>query len=503
MSTPAQGTATLAAFRLNSRQNEPYAISWPDAQPKLNSYDKIALLKHSLKNNHEFEDDADVLDGNSGPSQHDKIAVMPGGALDIKAGFLGLDQLIAAALGFEKVRGAALESPDFGISGLGTTLTGTTAAGTTATALVASSGVFTSDAIIGDWVRIQELSTTPNLFDQVRKIVGRTSTTQITVAPTWNASGGSDPGAGKTFAVAREFLHTYECSKHMHGENFKDIMAGQWGTAIGTNAFLTRHGTLVTWNGWKYEEWQFAFIKKLTFKLDAKNGLLVSAECVPAFHDLTNSNSQTKDSWRYVNGTQAVPASGSSFMVYERVQFPDAVFRLAAFSTGTALSASHNVGISEIEITIENPLDDASQTTSSGLYREEPTRSEKRKVYGSFTLSRHKENTRVTQFLNESNLMASLTFTGSPITTGTVRNNELKIWLRRLRLETPDTSIPGVGVVPEKHSFVCLNCDNVTGNPAGMPTPTVGDGIENGPVIIQTRNQFPFNMFMAQNHENL
>lgn len=497
--TPALGTATFGAFRLVSRQANPYATAFgaSSTMPKLGPYDKIPLLKHSIKNQTEFEED-ETLDGNAGYSRNDRISVMPAGSIDCNGAYLGLDALIAAAMGIEKFRGSAVESPAFGVAGNGAAVTGTTAAGTTGTTLVASAGVFAASNV-GDWVRIQELTTTPNLFDQVRKIVAFTSTTTVTIAPAWTTGGGSDPGAGKAFAVAREFLHTYECSKHMHGENFQDIMTGAWGTALGTTRYLNRHGVLVQWNGWQHEEWQFCFCKKMTIKLEPKGGVTFGFELVPLWRDLTNPNGQDRLLWEYVNGTGAVPASGSSFMVYERVLFPDAVFRLSTFSTSTPLSSTHNLGLSEFELTVENPLDDAQQTTESGLYRIESARNGKRKIYGSFALPRYTGNTRVNQVQTETDLMASLSFTGSVIATGI--SNALTLWMRRMRLETPDTTTPGTGVAPEKHSFKLLHCDTVTGAPNGMPAPTSGNGIENGPLIIQTRNQNPFNAFMGQNQE--
>jgi len=494
--TPALGTATLAAFRLNSRQPNPYATAFgaSSTMPKLNAYDKIPFLKHSIKNNTEFEED-ETLDGNAGYSRNDRVSVMPAGSIDCNGAYLGLDSLIAAAMGMEKFRGSALESPAFGVAGSGAAITGTAAgAGSTTVTLTATGTPFTNNSIIGDWVRIQELTTTPNLYDDVRKITGWTSTSVITVAPAWTTIPHSKP-----FAVAREFLHTFECSKHMHGENFQDIMSGAWGTALSTTRYLNRHGVLVQWNGWQHEEWQFCFVKKMTMKLDPKGGVTFGFELVPMWRDLTNPNAQDRLLWEYVNGSPAVPMAGASFMVYERVLFPDATFRLSTFNTSTPLSSTHNLGVSEFELTVENPLDDAQQTTESGLYRIESARSGKRKIYGSFALPRYTGNTRVNQVQTETDLMASLAFTGSTIATGV--SNALSLWMRRMRLETPDTTTPGSGVAPEKHNFKLLHCDAVTGAPNGMPTPTTGNGIENGPLIIQTRNQNPFNAFMGQNQE--
>lgn len=499
MGSPSIGVAAKAAFRLNSGKGigtgQPYpalASDLPIAQYIGTAYDKLALMKHGLKENANFEMNDDVLDGTAGTGRMDKIGVLPGGPIDIKAGYLGLDQLFAAALGFEKIRHSSLESPVYGVSGNGSALTGTTAAGSTTTTLIASSGVFTADTIIGDWVRLGELTTTPTTKDMVRKITARGSTTEITVAPAWGVAG---PGSGIDFAVAREFLHTYEVSKHLHSELFSDILSGAWST--GLTAYLVRNGALVFYNGFGYDEWQCAMVKKLTLKLGPSSGLMITAEMVPVYRDLTNDNSQDHTKWNYLNGSLAAPASGASFMVYERCLFPDAKFLLNAFSTGTALDDDDKQSISEFELSIENPFDDGTQTLATGLYRAESVRSGNRKIEGSFTYQRHIDNTRINYFKNESNLMGSLQFTGSTIATG--KTNELKIWMRRMRLKTPDTSLQGKGPTPEKHEFTCLECDDVTGAPAGMPTPTTG--FEKGELIIQTRNQNPFNAFMGQNAE--
>lgn len=521
MAAPGLGYNVLGALRLISRL--PAASVWPTitGNPgtpvshgvKLGYYDQIPILKEGIRHNSDYDLD-ETLDGDAGYKRMDKISDMPGGSVDLNGFYLGLDQLIAMALGFERFRNgtaaittdpqAELESPVFGVSGGGTNLgLLTTMVGTTGSALVVSTTPFGA-ANVGDWARIIGDNTgNTSTKDQVRKVISYVGTSELTVAPAWATGEGANPGASCKAQVAREFLHTFECSRNLHAELYSDILSGNWSPA--SNKYLTRSAVLAFQKGISYYELQYAMVNKLVFKLDAKGGLTVNVEFLGLYLDINNVSTQNAAAWYWVNASSAVPThpaalSGTQFGVIERAIFPENTFRVDTFSTSSgALSSADDIPASSVEITIDNKLKGDDQTTLSNYRRAEPVRGGKRSVTLSFEIPRYLANTRINYYRNETDVMGALTFAGSTIATG--KTNELKFFLPRFRLKPVNTDTPGSGPLTEKIEAVCLQCTPETGYPhsAEFPQPTAG--LEKGEIIIQTRNQNPFNAFMDQNQE--
>ncbi len=522
MAAPGLGYNVLGAFRLNSRVAA--ANIWPvvTGDPgtaiahgvKLGYYDQIPLLRESIGFNSEY-DQNETLDGDAGYKRLDKISDMPGGNLELNGFFNGLDALIAAAMGFERWRNgtasittdpqAELESPVFGISGLGGAALGlmTTAAGTTGSTLASAGTEFTGDGIIGDWVRIIDNTANAHTFDQVRKITARGSTSQCTVAPAWAVADGANPVASKKFEVAREFLHTFELSRNMHGELFSDILSGNWNPSTGK--YINRAGILGFMKGVSYWELQYAMVNKLTFKLDSKGGLTVSVELLGLYLDIANAAAQNSTAWYWVNASTTVPThpaalSGTQFGVIERAIFPKHTFRMDAFSTSSgALAAVDDLQITSAEITIDNKLKGDDQDTKNQYKRTEPVRGGKRNVSLSFEVPRYLANTRLNYYRNQTDLMGALLITGSTIAAG--KTNELKFFFPRFRLKPVKAETPGASPLTEKVEAVCLQCTPELGYPNSAEFPQPTTGLEKGELIIQTRNQNPFNAFMDQNQE--
>lgn len=523
MAGPGLGYNVLGALRLVNRV--PASGVWPviaggsvgtavSHSIKLGYYDQLPITKEAISHNSDYDQD-NTLDGDAGIKRMDKISDLPGGPLDLNGFYIGLDAILAMTMGFEKWRNGTaaitadpqteLESPVFGVCGLGTTLgLMTTAAGTTGSTLASAGTEFTNDNLIGDWVRIIDNTASAHTFDQVRKITARGSTSSCTVAPAWVTDQGANPVASKKFEVAREFLHTFEFSRNLHGELYSDVLAGNWNPGIGRN-YLTRSGILAFQKGVSYWELQYAMINKLVLKLDAKAGLTINVEFLGLYLDLANTNSQNSAAWYWVNASSAVPTfpaalSGAQFGVPERVVFPEGTFRIDSFSTSSgALSSSDDLPISSCEITIDNKLKGDDQDTKTTYRRTEPVRSDKRSVTLNFEIPRYLSNTRIDNYRNENDLMGRLNFAGSTIATG--KTNELYVHMPRFRLKPVKAETAGANPLTEKVEAVCLQCTPETGYPNSAEFPQPTSGLEKGELIIRTRNQNPFNAFMKQNVE--
>ncbi len=387
------------------------------------------------------------------------------GGVDIEARYNGLGQLIAAALGYERVRtSTTLESPDITLEASGTVT------GSTASTLSDSTGPFLA-AMIGSWVRLEKKGTNADIYSQVRLVTGVPSATQITVSPDWTDT----PAVSTPYTVGRLFTHTYECCHGLHMEPFTEYFADPWNSAL----WLSRTGTLVsdrTTAGFEYQE---CAVKSLKLKLDAQSGLIIQATFLPKILDRrVVSRNSSSSSWNY--GSQ-------SYTVTDRIQFADSVFRIADFST-SGLSSSDKVGITNLEIEIDNGISaDYGNATSYGL---EPFRTGFRKVTGSFTVPRHVSSSLLSSdFFNRTVKMADLVFTGPSGTS-------LSLFLRSLKLDAENISMNGPAAIPERFTFTALqpSSASITGMPA------VSSGMESGEIVIQTVDNNPFNYFMGQDN---
>ncbi|MBK6767421.1 MAG: hypothetical protein IPG71_14360 [bacterium] len=95
------------------------------------------------------------LTGKAGFDTLDLVSMLSGGSLNVNGFFCGLDQLLAMALGYERIRtDAAYESPSFDKAFNNTVKTGTTTTGCTATRIIASTSVFAAGDV-GSYIRLE------------------------------------------------------------------------------------------------------------------------------------------------------------------------------------------------------------------------------------------------------------------------------------------------------------------------------------------------------------
>ncbi|MBU0691551.1 hypothetical protein KKH18_07025 [bacterium] len=437
------------------------------------------------------------MTGKAGLDTLDLVSMLSGGSLNVNGFFYGLDQLLAMALGYERIRtNAAYESPSFDKAFNNTVKTGTTASGCTATRIVANASVFAAGDV-GSYIRLEANSVMVGSFhDQVRRITNYVNSTTVDISPALDTGGGSGwysygivPSAGVNFRVARVFTHTFEVARNLHAEPFTELGIGDsyWANAENTaNRWIAREAVLSIWKNIAYWTFLPVMLKTLALKLDA-NGLKVAAEFAARAFNNGNEDGQNHTLW----GFCPLPA-----FVKERALFGDFSFSLDPFSTSAWPETK--LPITAFDLQIDNALD-SDLITVGNVVRDEPVRGGFRKIGGSIALPRYKDQALEDYCRNQTELMGALKATGgiNLVDSGGTVNHELRVFLRRLKLTKQDTPVSGPAPLAQKYTFHCLQ--PTTGNSFNMPTPSTG--IENGELIIQTVNQNPYNAFMNQCQE--
>ena len=173
-------------------------------------------------------------------------------------------------------------------------------------------------------------------------------------------------------------------------------------------------------------------------------------------------------------------------------------FRVAAYdsASGGALVSGDEYGISDLSISVNNNLQSDAQSTSSGVYRMEPTRGGQREVSGSFTVPRYDADTFVDFLTNNTKLMAHIQFEGSTMATITRR---FEIFLSSIVLTKGSVPVGGPGALSQSFDFTALV-------PAAQPYWSDGSPTQNviaprSEMVIRVRNQNPYQMFRDQNKE--
>lgn len=477
--TPGKGYLSKAALRIIGYNSGAYAyptaLGTPTPQT-LGAYDQIPFISESVQEKLAWLDDA-TLDGTAGRSKLDNISNIGGGSIDLRGGYYGIGPIIAAAMGYERVRDATsiAESPTVTTSDSGTASAGA------ASTLTDSSKSWTTNVYVGRFVRITTIAASPNGKIDVRRITSNTGTV-LTVSPNWT----TNPGSGDTYEIIRACVHTYEMSENLHSEPITNILADAWNTS----AYIVRLAVMAVDKGVASWEWQACAIEELNFKLN-KDGLFITAELVPFGVDRrTSSRNATSTTWSYHYHIPNNVTLDDAYLKNFRILRGDATFRLGSYSTSVSLDSSNNLGITEFELKIKNNLQVDLQTTSSGKYRVEPVRSGRREVSGSLMVPRHVATTRLSNYTDQDMLMASLVFAGP--SSGSVAHG-LEFWMRSLKLTKADVQVGGPQVLEEKFNFTCLQ---PAGTSSGMPSPSTGAA--NSEVIIKLSNFDPFNYFMGQ-----
>lgn len=482
------GYGSKGAFRLYPCHNDAllYPLSTTEAESRLTVLkkgDMIPLLSESIIE--DFQRNSDMtLQGKAGIPSKQIIAKLGGGQLSCQGCYLGLDALIAAALGWEYP--STTDSPTFleSAAGAGSKLSGTTTAGSTGTTLKdATLNQFTT-ANIGEWVRI----TSGAAEGQVRRITDAPLADELTVTPAWTI----DPGTGVTYEIASVFRHDLELSTNMNDELVDDIYSGYSAATSGAATdIIKRWGTLVflkvTSTTW---EWRACMVNSMDISINNQEGLQITFEIIP--FDLDRANSQTPANWDWSAGDY----------VQERIRFADCAFRIDDYSASTALTDDDKLSISEFHLSVKNNLVPDDRGMSSGFYRLQPVRSAKREITGSLIVPRYSAETRLTKFAANTIQMADLKAVGSTIISAGTYENAFEIYMKSLVLTKPDISIGGADVLREKWEF---QLQVPAAEPKGMGATgstdlasTTGDLQE---LIIRTVNTNPFNAFRGMNAE--
>ncbi len=488
MSGSALGVLAKAAFRLGSDQgmvNAAYPTDEAGAdaeETRIGGSDLIPLLSESIDEGVNLSFDETII-GSPAISGGDKVSILPSGGLDAAAFYDGLDALIFAVLGFEKP-----EAGDGPVAQSGTALT-STASG--ATSYKDAGNPF----VAGDVGKfIQTLDGAAE--GQVRRISAYVGAGEVTVTPAWD----SNPADATTAVMAQEWLHTYECANRMADMLWPTLYSGYPTGGVGTaNDQVIRRGDFAVSknSATKPWVWRGCYVNALTISIEAGGAMNISVELLPFNLDrdsATNLQAQLTE-WDWDNNSPL-------FQSNERVMFPDIQhFRLDDYSTGTALTSADDIGISKLELSINNNLAADDLDSVSGLYRVEPARSSHREITGSFSVPRYGNNIGDSGDLDafdewrqdETTLMANLKMQGTTIANVA---RYLNMWLPSLRITNVTKPVNGPNVVVQDVTFRCLT---PTGQASGFPTHNLTT--PRSEVMIQTLNQCPYNQGRDQQKE--
>ena len=454
------------------------ALATTNAQ-RMGPYDLLPLLTEGVNENYEYDDDKTIA-GKSGVKGHDQVSRLSSGPLELRGTYLGLDNIIALAMGYEKP--SYNGSPTYDESEQGDNpMTGTTGGGCTGTTFQDDGGVGSTTDNIGEWVRIADSGDSAE--GQVRRITARTDAQNLTITPAWV----TNPGAGKTYQIARAFTHTFECSTNLHIENWDDVYANYSTETSGNSTDkVMRYGTLCFEKTVDQWEWRGVMVNQLTWNYNIKEGLRLTADMLP-FDFLEGSAVNTASTtWTY----SAQPTA--PIHLQERIMGADLTFRIDDWSSSVALTSADNTAISEFTLNLNNNLKSDEQTTVTGLMIDEPYRNGFREITGTVTVPRYTANTFITHYQADNVLMASFAFVGSTLTGSNVSStNASTIWLRALKLTSVGAPIDGPGGITHTFGFKALI---PTAASSGMPT--VNNA--NTEMVIVNTNNNPFNCLRAQ-----
>lgn len=458
------------------------AIATTNAQ-RMGPYDLLPLLSEGVNENYEFDDDK-TLDSKSGISGHDQVSKFSSGPLELRGTYLGLDNIIAAALGYEKPGFDDSPAYDESVSG-DNPMTGTTTAGSTGTTLedTNAGGQFVTGNV-GEWVRISDSGDATE--GQVRRITARASATTATIDAAWV----SNPGAGSDYEISRVFTHTFECATNLQIQTIDNVFSNYSTETSGNSSdVMMPYGTLCFEKTVDQWEWRGVMVNQLTFNYNVTKGLSVTADMLPFDLLLGSSVNTSSSTWAY----SAQPTA--PIHLQERILGADLTFRIDDWSAGTALTSADNTAISEFTLNVNNNLKTDQQTTVSGLLIDEPYRNGFREITGTITIPRYVANTFITHYQADNILMASFAFVGSTLTGANISStNASTIWVRALKITSIGAPIDGPGGITHTFGFKGLIPASAS---AGMPT--VNNA--NSEIVIKNSNNNPFNAFRAQNGE--
>ncbi len=259
------------------------------------------------------------------------------------------------------------------------------------------------------------------------------------------------------------YRHLIEVDKRLGGEAWQAGDGFLAGTELTAGQQKVRRGTLAVNKQVSAWELRSAMIDQLTLR-----GTPARVEAQARFVGYSLSrNSAVNTPMTMATLTPATTRN---------VLFSELVVRLAPYSTSTPLGSGDTQKISQFEVSVANNLATDDQTTTSGLYIEEPERNGRLAVSGSFTLPRYQSDALLNRLDASTYLMADFTWTGPEIgSTGYFY--QIKVYVPYLLLKTGEAQVGGSDLLPISHDWTAYT---PPATPAGFPTNKKG-----GPILIE------------------
>lgn len=482
------GLLTKVGARVESDQglsNAAYPINEAtadDEEVKVKSYDLIPFESEGIDDGHQWEIDNTII-GKGAPTGSVRVAKLPSGSISCPGFYDGLDALIGCALGAEK-----WNSPDYTI-GSGAKV-GTD--GSLDYTEFSSLAVTFTSADVGKFLRLNMAGSNDNYEGLVRRVVSLISSHIIEISPAFGTA-----AINLGFELAAEFKHTFVPISLLQDILWTQIFTDYPLEGVGTaNDKLLRRLTLCIAKAVSLWVYRSVMINSMKISGSARGGVKFEFDLLPfdrVIDSLTDGrqDGSTIEGWKSNLGWSASPLFTPA--VNERIMFSDLTFRIGDYSTGTGLGSANDLGISAFEININNNLQGEDQDSVSGVYRKQPVRNGMLEVTGSITLPRYTADALLTKMNSDTVLMAHFNFTGTTIHTV---SRSLQIWLPSLKITGHNESVGGAGIV---QSVLNWSAFIPAGQAKNFPDYPVTD--PNPPIIIQTINQNPFNIFRDQNEE--
>ena len=269
--------------------------------------------------------------------------------------------------------------------------------------------------------------------------------------------------------VAGVYKHTIELDENIHSESWlagDGILAGS-GYLAGDNK--VRRGTLCIDKTVSIWEIISSMIQEMTIRGDSK---AVRAEFNLAPYNMDRAS--------------AVNTSAAAWSIpdddFLSVIFQDMVIWIDDYSDSVPLTDADAVGVSAIEVKLENNLA-IGRDSVSGLYLAEPKRNGKRLVRGSFTFPRYESDDFLGDLDVQTAKMAMIRFVGSQIgSTGYYRT--IWIWLPTIRFDEVSAPVEGPGLLTATHTFTA---ELPAALPSGFPAAATKE------MVIQVQNDLATN----------
>lgn len=468
------GILGKAGFRIEGNRNGLPSDYYPcnesdagDVEVKLGAYDQVPIESESLDAVTEFEQD-ETIDGLSSTPNIDAVLHNASGSIKVNCLLQGLTGLMGASLGFEN-----WNRPYYLDGGY----SGTVTKKSTTTIMYDETYPWVGIDLSGYWVRV--------LF-QVRRIISNTSGT-ITVSPAFDFL----PTIGHEYQINNVFTHTFELAYQMSEELWVEILPGGIGTpwaypwptydVFTQNDRLIKRGTLA--------------IKRLktgesdVFISTMVNSIRMNFEAVNLAKFDVSINSFINDyAGTVINPDLDDLAFNPIFNSVKSIDFSNCVFQVREYTEST-FDSNHEIGIQSFEIGVNNFLKTDDNDAHSLDRVVQPTRAGKREITGSFSLPRYFTQQFRDWYHNKTELSGLLTGTDND-------GNFIKIWVCKFLITGLDVNAESANVIKQTIQFQAINPNEQVAN---FPTMYLINPFSE--ILVQLKNNYPFNPFLDQNRE--